>query len=74
MNATPLTIDNAEATSTAGDEIIVGERRLLSERCVAAMLGYSQQQPQRWRKEQKGPASTKIGRRLFYKSTSCRNG
>ena len=62
----PPTIANAEATATAGDEIIIGERRLISERRVAAMLGYSQRQLQRWRKEQKGPASTKIGRRLFY--------
>ena len=65
-NTTPLTIANAEATATADDEIIIGERRLIGERRVAAMLGYSQRQLQRWRKEQKGPASTKIGRRLFY--------
>ena len=65
-NATTLTTANAEATITAGDEIIVGERRLISERRVAAILGYSQRQLQRWRKEHKGPASTKIGRRLFY--------
>jgi predicted DNA-binding transcriptional regulator AlpA len=65
-NTTPLMTANAEATAAAGDEIIIGERRLISERRVAAMLGYSQRQLQRWRKEQKGPASTKIGRRLFY--------
>ena len=65
-NTTPLTVANAEATATADDVIIVGERRLIGERRVAAMLGYSQRQLQRWRKEQKGPASTKIGRRLFY--------
>ena len=65
-NATPLTTANAEATTAAGDEIIIGERQLISERRVAAILGYSQRQLQRWRKEHKGPASTKIGRRLFY--------
>ncbi len=65
-NTAPLTIGNAEATTTPGNEIIIGERRFISERRVAAMLGYSQRQLQRWRKEQKGPASTKIGRRLFY--------
>jgi predicted DNA-binding transcriptional regulator AlpA len=62
----PLTTANAEATVAAGDEIIIGERRFISERRVAAMLGYSQRQLQRWRKERKGPESTKIGRRLFY--------
>lgn len=65
-NTTPLTPANVEATVAAGDEIVIGERRLISERRVAAMLGYSQRQLQRWRKERKGPESTKIGRRLFY--------
>ena len=65
-NTAPLTIANAEATATADDEIIIGEQRLIGERRVAAMLGYGQRQLQRWCKEQKGPASSKIGRRLFY--------
>lgn len=65
-NTTLPTIGNAEATATAGDEITVGERRFASERRVAAMLGYSRRQLQRWRKEGKGPPSTKIGRRVFY--------
>lgn len=65
-NTTPLTTTNAQVTVAAGDEIIIGERRLIGERRVAAMLGYSQRQLQRWRKERKGPDSTKIGRRLFY--------
>jgi hypothetical protein len=65
-NTAPLTIVNAEEMATADDEIIIGERRLVSERRVAAMLGYSQRQLQRWRKAQKGPPGTKIGRRLFY--------
>ena len=68
-NTTPPTIANAEATATAGDEIIIGDRRFLSERRVAAMLGYSPRQLQRWRKEGKGPPSTKIGRRVFYEIT-----
>ncbi|MGB7035194.1 MAG: helix-turn-helix domain-containing protein [Xanthobacteraceae bacterium] len=65
-NTAPVTIADPEATAAADDEIIIGERRFISERRVAAMLGYSQRQLQRWRKEQKGPPSTKIGRRLFY--------
>jgi hypothetical protein len=65
-NTAPLTIVNAEEMAPADDEIIIGERRLVSERRVAAMLGYSQRQLQRWRKAQKGPPSTIIGRRLFY--------
>jgi predicted DNA-binding transcriptional regulator AlpA len=65
-NTTPPPIGNAEATATADDEIIIGERRLIGERCVAATLGYSQRQLQRWRRERKGPPSTKIGRRVFY--------
>jgi predicted DNA-binding transcriptional regulator AlpA len=65
-STTPPPIGNAEATATADDEIIIGERRLIGERRVAAMLGYSQRQLQRWRRERKGPPSTKIGRRVFY--------
>lgn len=71
-NTTPPTIANAEATATAGDEIIIGDRRFLSERRVAAMLGYSPRQLQRWRKEGKGPPSTKIGRRVFYEINKLR--
>ena len=65
-NTTPPTIANAEATATAGDEIIIDERRLISELRFAAMLGYSPRTLQRWRNKHRGPPSTKIGRRLFY--------
>jgi len=67
----PLTITHPEATAAAGDEIIIGERRLISERSLAAMLDYSPRQLQRWRTEQKGkgPPSTQIGRRFFYEIT-----
>jgi predicted DNA-binding transcriptional regulator AlpA len=65
-NTAPLTIANAEATATAGDEIIIEGRRFISERRFAAKLGYSRRQLQRWRKEGKGPPSTKIGRRVYY--------
>jgi predicted DNA-binding transcriptional regulator AlpA len=62
----PATNTAPPMTAAAGDGIIIGERRFISERRVAAMLGYSPRQLQRWRKEQKGPPSTKIGRKLFY--------
>ena len=69
-NTTPPTIANPEATApataAAGDEIISGERRYISESRVAAMLGYSPRTLQRWRTEGKGPPSTKIGRKPFY--------
>ncbi len=66
-NTTPPTIANAEATAaTAGDEIIIDERRLISELRFAAMLGYSPRTLQRWRNKHRGPPSTKIGRRFFY--------
>jgi predicted DNA-binding transcriptional regulator AlpA len=69
-NIAPRTIINPEATTpataTAGDEIIIGERRFVSERRVAAMLGCSPRTLQRWRTEGKGPPSTKIGRKQFY--------
>ena len=72
-NTAPPTIANPEATApataAAGDEIISGERRFISERRVAAMLGYSLRTLQRWRTEGKGPPSTKIGRKPFYELT-----
>jgi predicted DNA-binding transcriptional regulator AlpA len=72
-NTAPPTIANPEATApataAAGDEIIIGERRFISERRVAAMLGYSLRTLQRWRTEGKGPPSTKIGRKPFYELT-----
>ena len=72
-NNAPPTIANPEATipatAAAGDEIISGERRFISERRVAAMLGYSLRTLQRWRTEGKGPPSTKIGRKPFYELT-----
>ena len=64
------TIANPEvtnpATAAAGDEIIIDGRRLFGERRVAEMLGCSLRTLQRWRKEGKGPPSTKIGRKVFY--------
>ena len=69
-NTAPPTIANPEATApataAAGDEIIIGERRFLGERRVAEMLGCSLRTLQRWRTKGKGPASTKIGRKVFY--------
>ena len=65
-NTAPSTTANAEATATSGDEIITCGLRLISERRVAEELGKSERQLQRWRKKQKGPPSTKIGRRVFY--------
>jgi predicted DNA-binding transcriptional regulator AlpA len=69
-NTAPPTIANPEATApataAAGDEIVIDGRRLLGERRVAEMLGYSPRTLQRWRTEGKGPASTKIGRKVFY--------
>ncbi len=65
-NSAPPTIDNRDATATAGDEIVINERRFIGERRVAAMLGISLRTLQRWRKEGKGPRSTKIGRKPFY--------
>ena len=65
-NTTPPTIGNAEAAATADDEIIIGGRRLIGERRVAKMLGCHPRTLQRWRTEGKGPASTKIGRKVFY--------
>jgi len=69
-NTAPPTIANPEttapATPAAGDEIVIGERRFVSEPRVAAMLGYSLRTLQRWRTEGKSPPSTKIGRKPFY--------
>jgi hypothetical protein len=69
-NTAPPTIADAEATAPAtaatGDEINIGGRRFVSELRVAAMLGCSLRTLQRRRTEGKGPASTKIGRKVFY--------
>ena len=69
-NAAPQSIVNPEATApatvAADDEIVIGERRFIGERRVAAMLGCSQRTLQRWRTEGKGPPSTKIGRKRLY--------
>ena len=67
-DTSPLTITNSEATAAAGDEIIIGERRFISERRLAAVLGRHPRTLQRWRTEQKGkgPPSTPIGRSFFY--------
>jgi predicted DNA-binding transcriptional regulator AlpA len=70
LDTVPLTIANPEATNpataAAGDEIVIDGRRLLGERPFAEMLGRSPRTLQRWRKKGKGPASTKIGRKVFY--------
>ena len=69
-NIVPRTIANPQASTPAmaatGDEIIIGERRYISERHVAAMLGCAPRTLQRWRTEGKGPPSTKIGRKVYY--------
>jgi hypothetical protein len=62
-----LTITNPEATAAAGDEIIIGERRFISERRFAAMLGRHPRTLQRWRKKGKGPPpSREISGRFCY--------
>jgi cell pole-organizing protein PopZ len=67
-NIAPRTIANpqAPATAAAGDEIVIDGRHLLGERRVAEMLGCSLRTLQRRRTKGKGPASTKIGRKVFY--------
>ena len=71
----PLTITNPEATATAGDEIIIDERRFISERRLAAVLGRHPRTLQRWR-NRKGKALRARGlvAASFMKSTKCRNG
>jgi hypothetical protein len=69
-NIVPRTIANPQAstpaTAAAGDEIVIDNRQRLGERRVAEMLGYSLRTLQRRRTEGKGPAFTKIGRKVFY--------
>ena len=69
-NIVPRTIANPQAstpaTAAAGDEIVIHDRHLLGERRVAKMLGCSLRTLQRSRTKGKGPASTKIGRKVFY--------
>ena len=69
-NIVPRTIANPQAstpaTAAAGDEIVIDGRHLLGERRVAEMLGYCPRTLQRKRTEGKGPAFTKIGRKVFY--------
>ena len=68
-NIVPRTIANPQAstaTAPAGDEIVIDGRHLLGERRVAEMLGYCPRTLQRKRTEGKGPAFTKIGRKVFY--------
>ena len=54
------------ATAAADDEIVIDDRHLLGERRVAKKLGCSLRTLQRWRTKGKGPAFTKIGRKIFY--------
>ncbi len=54
------------ATAAAGDEIVIDDRQLFGERRVAKMLGCSLRTLQRSRTKGKGPAATKIGRKVFY--------
>jgi hypothetical protein len=69
-NIAPRTIANPQAstpaTAAAADEIVIDDRHLLGERRVANMLGCSLRTLQRRRMEGQGPASTKIGRKVFY--------
>jgi Helix-turn-helix domain len=66
----PRTIANPQAstpaTTAAGDEIVIGERRFISESRVAEMLGRHPRTLQRWRDKEKGPPSTNIGRKIYY--------
>ncbi|MGA8899624.1 helix-turn-helix transcriptional regulator [Bradyrhizobium sp.] len=75
-NTAPPTIANPQAstpaTGTAGDEIVIDDRHLLGERRVAEMLGCSLRTLQRSRTKGKGPASTKIGRKVFYELNDLR--
>src|SRR5208282_3720205 len=50
----PLKNETLPSLSTR-DEIISDGRRLISERRVGAMLGFSKRTLQRWRQENKGP-------------------
>lgn len=72
----PQTIANPEVTNpptaAAGDEIVIDDQQLLGERLVAEMLGVSLRTLQRWRKQGKGPPSTKIGRKVFYERNDLR--
>ena len=69
-NIVPRTIANPQAstpaTAAAGDEIVIDDRHLLGESRVAKMLGRCPRTLQRWHTNGKGPASTKIGRKVFY--------
>src|ERR1700733_10791473 len=69
-NTAPQTIANPEVTNpapgAAGDEIVIGARRLFAEPRVAEMLGRTVRSLQRWRKTGKGPPSTNIGRKVYY--------
>jgi len=65
----PLKNETLPSLSTR-DEIISDGRRLISERRVGAMLGFSKRTLQRWRQENKGPPWVKIGRRIFTTKTS----
>jgi len=65
-NTVTPAIADRETTATSGDKIVVDNRRFISERRVAEMLGISLRTLQRWRKEGEGPRSTKIGRKPFY--------
>ena len=62
----PLTITNPERTAAAGHEIIIDDRRLVSELRLAEMLGCSARTLQRRRNKHIGPPSTKIGRSFYY--------
>ena len=66
----PRTIANPQASTpamaAAGDEIVIDDRHFLGERRVAKMLGCSVRTLQRSRTKGRGPASTKIGRKVFY--------
>ena len=62
----PLTITNPERTAAAGHEIIIDDRRLVSELRLAEMLGRSPRTLQRRRNKHIGPPSTKIGRSFYY--------
>jgi len=69
-NIVPRTIANPQAstpaTAAAGDEIVIDGRHLFGERRAAEMLRCCPRTMQRRRTKGKGPASTQIGRKVFY--------
>ena len=75
-NIVPRTIANPQsstsATATAGDEIVIDDRHLLDQRRVAKMLAATADAGTLRARKAKGPASTKIGRKVYYELNDLR--